>query len=238
MPPRLALLALGVLLSGCAQTIGDDDLFGDDDSADDDDDADDDDSADDDDDLVDDDDVDPCADHCGDGLLDCGETAVDCGGDCDACPAVVLCEDGCTFPTVAATEELVIVVWGDDSDDLRAHWVCDDGGGWTAHEAIPTTTHSSEFARAETDAAGGLHAVWHRTEDGYEHVRYAVGDATSGSWQASRRVSTEGGRNNQDATVSVDPAGRSHVVWARKDSWEADLPGPVIYRVVTWEDLE
>ena len=436
------LLALA-LVHGCGQTIGDDDsgtddddLFDDDDLGDDDSVAGDDDSALDDDDLGDDDDaVDPCADHCGDALLNCGETAVDCGGDCAACQPVVLCEDGCTFPTVAATDELVIVVWGVESDSLRAHWVCDDGGGWTAPEAIPTATHSGEFARLDTDSfgnvhlifhqglgnnravmyarfdggvgcagswttpvqvddgqdnscwpqiavdsagdphvtwtdrdyyeihyaraesgvwagpvaavgtaemsnhsdvtvsgdtvhlawqegesprlptwaygtidgfsapvtlndgfynwpqlatdpagdihalytqrngdheiryrkasgaswgseqtistspggwawsslaaddAGGLHAVWHRT-DGVEHVQYAVGDAASGSWQTSRRVSTEGGRNNQDTTLSVDPAGRAHIVWARKDSWEADLPGPVIYRVVTWADLE
>ena len=442
MPLRLFLVAL-LLLTGCPDA-GDDDSApapDDDDTwvPDDDDSAvgpDDDDSAIDDDDLADDDDADPCADHCANGLLDCGETDIDCGGDCDACPPEVLCEDGCTFPTVAATDELVIVVWGVEDDDLRAHWVCDDGGGWTAPEAIPTAAHSSEFARLDTDHlgnvhlvfherlgnnrsvmyarfdggagcagswttpvqvddgtdnscwpqlalddagdphvtwtdrdyfqihyaratggvwsapvaaittaemsnhsditvsgdvvhlawqegesprlvtwaygsidgfsspvtlndvfhnwpqlatdpggdvhaiytrrngdheiryravdgidwsdeqtlsssaggwawsslaaddAGGLHAVWHRTEEGVEHVRYATGDAVTATWQPSRRVSTEGGRNNQDTTISVDPTGRAHIVWARKDSWEADLPGPVLYRVVTWEDLE
>jgi len=110
-------------------------------------------------------------------------------------------------------------------------------GTWGAEQQVSVPPSEWTWPGLAIDGAGGLHAVWHQTDD-VEHVYYAVGDADTGTWQAPRRVSTDGTLNNRDATLSVDAAGRAHVVWVHKeDAEDADTSGEIRYRVVTWDDL-
>jgi hypothetical protein len=73
-----------------------------------------------------------CANHCGDGLLDCGEIGFDCGGDCDACAAfdvATMCGPGEDLPWGAP--RLVDVRDQNDApytDDVEEPEVRDFGG--------------------------------------------------------------------------------------------------------------
>lgn len=75
---------------------------------------------------------DPCADHCGDGLLDCGEIGFDCGGECAACPAfdvATMCGPGAALTW--ASPRVVSVTLPDGSpylSDVEEPEVRDFGG--------------------------------------------------------------------------------------------------------------
>lgn len=111
------------------------------------------------------------------------------------------------------------------------------GGVWGDEQVVSTPPSEWTWPSLAIDAGGGLHAVWHQTDD-VEHIYYDVGDAATEQWQTARQVSTDGDLNNRDACLAVDPSGRAHVIWIHKEDHEdADTPGSVRYRVVTWDDL-
>jgi len=110
-------------------------------------------------------------------------------------------------------------------------------GVWGTESQLSDRSAQWAWSSLTLDAAGGLHAVWHQTDD-VEHVYYTIGDSATEVWQPPRRVSTDSTLQNRDTMVSVDDQNRAHVVWAHKeDAEDADTTGQIRYRVVTWEDL-
>ncbi len=111
-------------------------------------------------------------------------------------------------------------------------------GTWQPEQTISSRAGEWAWPMLLIDPQDRLHATWHRT-DGVEHVYYAVADATSGTWQPARQVSTDGAMQNRDATLWIDPRGVAHHLWLHKqDHEDADTFGEVRYRAVTWSDLD
>jgi len=138
----------------------------------------------------------------------------------------------------------------DDAGDLHAlytrrHGDCEvkyrrfTGGSWEPEVVISTAPSNWTISSLATDAAGDtLHAVWHQLVGGNGQVHYAVADASTGTWETPRQVAVDDTMVNWLATLAVDPAGHTHIVWLKMqpDPIHEDS-GAVWYRKVTLEDL-
>ena len=208
-------LVAALLVLGCpaGDTPGDDDdtaTPADDDTAT----PDDDDTA-----IPDDDTADDCADHCSNGVADCGETDLDCGGSCPACDEVTLCSGSCVFPAVAATQAVVVAVWGDEEDSHHLHYSCKDGSGWTSPQQVPDLGANSDFGRLETDSMGRVHLVVHAGMGDNRAAMYAVFDAPSGcsgSWSSPVQVD-DGTDNSCWPQIAIDGQDDPHICWTDED---------------------
>jgi len=109
------------------------------------------------------------------------------------------------------------------------------GGAWGGEHVIssgPTDWTWSSLALVDDL---DLHATWHQTVGDRGAVFYAIGDATAGTWESPRQVSTDGTLDNWQAAVAVDPHGITHVAWMKiqPDTEE----GQILYRAVQFNDL-
>jgi len=160
-------------------------------------------------------DVAACADHCTDGTHNCGETDVDCGGECDACAVVELSAGQHGIPAVAATDEVVMVVFPDAEDSHSLHFTCKDTDGWTTPQAVPALGTCSDFARLETDSIGRIHLIVHQgLGDGraVKHALFEGGSGCSGSWSTPVQVD-DGTRNSCWPAIAIDSNDDPHAFW-------------------------
>jgi len=122
--------------------------------------------------------------------------------------------------------------------DYDVKYIRQDGGTWSGETTVSSGPTAWAWAIMDIDASGDLHATWSQTES-VEQVYYAIGDGSNGAWEPPRKVSTDDAEHNYMSALSVDPSGRAHIVWIQIDDiWTVEEePGPLFYRVVTWEDL-
>lgn len=122
--------------------------------------------------------------------------------------------------------------------DYDVKYVRQDGGTWSGETVVSSGPTAWAWSILDIDDAGGLHATWSQTEN-VEHVYYAIGDGSTGTWDSPRKVSTDDTEHNYMSALAVDPSNRAHIVWIQIDDiWTVEEePGPLFYRVVTWEDL-
>ena len=168
--------------------------------------------------------VDPCADHCSNDALDCGETGVDCGG--GGCPT---CDDptmsfGLAYqtPNIAVfASDRIMIVWAGDSPN-RIFFACYDGDAWSDNTLVGVSDRASEYPRLAADSTGTFHLAY--VDDGGpgSRIRYAkyAGDGCGGSWEDGGNIDTE------DYTPSVD----FRSGWPNIDVDENDYPW------VTWTE--
>lgn len=163
-------------------------------------------------------DTDACADHCQDGAFDCGETAIDCGGECEPCAEQTVFGGNGGFPAVAATGDLVLVVYGNGDDSHRSTYSCSEGDGWTAPVLIPGLGSNAEFARLDTDAEGRVHMAVHAGGGNGRQVYYLrfEGDDCAGSWTSPVAVD-DGTDNSCWPQIALDAAGDPHISWTDRD---------------------
>jgi hypothetical protein len=227
-----ALISTAWILPGCADDADDDSASpGDDDSAGG---SDDDDSG-----GGDDDDTtpDPCAGHCDNGVLDCGESEVDCGGECSSCaPEMVWGEDAeGKHPAVVTTSDgRIMVLFGRGDRTIPVQYSCHDGEAWTPLAGV--TTFNSWRPNPAVDAEGNIHLVYNTYEGpGEQAVYYSVftGGCADGVWSEPERLSVDISEpdNSTEPCIDIDPDG---TVWA---AWSHSL-GPTGGTTTSCDDDE
>jgi hypothetical protein len=166
--------------------------------------------------------VDPCAAHCTNGALDCGETYFDCGGDCAPCAPIELgniSADG-GYPRIAiASPSRVMVVWArrvSNNDHIR--WRCFDGLDWSPIEPITTGSSWQEYPWIVADSQGRFHVVHNDGGADNRRVHYNRYDAPdcSGQWQASPEILPR--KYSLCAaypSVTVDENDNPYVIWSQ-----------------------
>ncbi len=121
----------------------------------------------------------------------------------------------------AGPDGAVHVVWYDYRWDATAAEIHAKtrpaGGAWDlspgdgADVRVTGDAAHSELADVAADAAGNLACAW-RSVAGGARVRFALRDAATGAWSAPQDVDTQGTVAGAPC-VTVDAAGRAHVVW-------------------------
>lgn len=134
--------------------------------------------------------TDDCADHCSNGLVDCGETYIDCGGDClQVCQPVELADVTASggYPRIAvASPGKVMVVWHRSAPgtDNILRWRCWGGEGWTPIDQVTPGTGTNEYPWIVTDSQGRFHLAHNRGFGDGRHPVYNRFDAADcdGQW--------------------------------------------------------
>ena len=211
---RVCVLAvIGLVIGGCSDDADDDSSWWDDDSA----------SGDDDDDSVTDDDdttPDPCAGHCDNGVLDCGETDVDCGGECSSCAPELIWGESAEgkHPAVVTTDDgRVMVLFGRGDRTIPIQYSCYDGATWTPLADV--TSFNSWRPNPVADDQGNIHLVYNTYEGpGEQDVYYSVhtGGCADGVWSEPERLSVgdSEGDNSTEPCIDIAADGTLWVAWS------------------------
>jgi len=237
-----AFVLFSPALSGCADDPDDDSTGGtsDDDSS----------GLGDDDDVGGDDDdatPDPCADHCDNGVLDCGEIEVDCGGECSSCDPEMLwgeSAEGKNPAVVTTSDGRTMVLFGRGDRTIPIQYSCHDGEMWTPLADV--TAFNSWRPNPVADAEGNVHLAYNTYEGpGEQAVYYSVhtGGCDDGVWSEPERLSVGFSEtdNSTEPCLDIDTAGTVWAAWSHSlgptsgttsscdDDVECDIHGVGLY---------
>jgi len=172
----------------------------------------------------------PCAEHCGNGELDCGEIYIDCGGGCASCVPVEIAPQSAKggYPRVAAAGGRLMVVWergNFPSSDSTIHFTCFNGASWTPIQPVaPSVTGVDMNPWLVIDGQGRFHLVYSNGLGDSRQVHYLLYDAAdcSGTWHDTGGGPEPEVVSAQDvpfsspyASVSVDEDDIPYVTWSQ-----------------------